>query len=454
MTTTQPAANSPDHLDDADAPGDATDIQRLVESARRLGFEIKEEDTVRWMNSMSQQAADGEIVVDTASGAFGHRVAMLDFSPRELDRFRRIGKIVEVTGPGVESALAISGSAAQSKIQSFPGDCDYFQRLNIPAPTREEACATMAKLMREHVLAMHQGEHYQFLEAKLGSYPADGTHAGSAVRKGSPISWTFDEVEAGELGFDGPDGPVVLRWDEVALDPGWCKLDWVVSDPERRQLSNASNVIDVTWEAPDGNIVSLDGYLDAFFQEVYLDAEDVPTFAKVAKFVSDDALDDYVERLEGEVRKYLTDHVNYGKAAKRMYNVFRLSGKHLEAAYVRELFDEPATILYQVWSLLSNLENATQPGSSIPIADVQALADSLILDVIEALEGEEETEIVKSILQLRQSLELQDTGESRVAEVEAAQMRVINVVNTFFHDKLTGMPTIKEYIDGIQRAGA
>jgi hypothetical protein len=227
-----------------------------------------------------------------------------------------------------------------------------------------------------------------------------------------------------------------------------------VSDPERRQLSNASNVIDVTWEAPDGEIVSLDGYLDAFFQEVYLDAGDVPTFAKVAKFVSDDALDDYVERLEGEVRKYLTDHVNYGKAAKRMYNVFRLSGKHLEAAYVRELFDEPATILYQVWSLLSTLENATQPGSSIPIADVQALADSLILDVIEALEGEEETEIVKSILQLRQSLELQDTGESRVAEVEAAQMRVINVVNTFFHDKLTGMPTIKEYIDGIQRAGA
>src|SRR5690606_32780085 len=219
-------------------------------------------------------------------------------------------------------------------------------------------------------------------------------------------------------------------------------------------LSNASNVIDVTWESPTGEIVALDGYLDAYFQEVYLDADSVPTFAKVAEHVTDDALDEYVERLESEVRKYLTDHLNYGKAAKRMYNVFRLSGKHLEAAYVRELFDEPTTILYQVWSLISTLENATQPGSSIPIVDVQARADALILDVIKALEGEEEAEIVKALLQLRQSLDLQHAGEQRLAEVDAAQMRVINVVNTFFRDKLTGMPTINAYIEEMQRATA
>ncbi len=439
MTTTEPGDN-------------AADVKRIVESAKRLGFEIKEEDTVRWMNSLAEAPATGDVVVDAESGAFGHRVAMLDFSPRDLERFRRIGKIVEVTGssPDVESALALSGSAAQSKIQSFPGDCDYFQRLNIKAPTRESACATMAELMRDKVLSTRQGDTYQFLEAKLGSYPFDGTHAGSSVRKGSPISWTFDEIEAQELHVDGPDGATVLRWDEVALDPGWCKLDWVVSDPERRQLSNASNVIDVTWEAPGGEIVPLDGYLDAFFQEVYLDAEDAPMFAKVTEFVSDDALDDYVERLEEEVRKYLTHHLNYGKAAKRMYNIFRLSGKHLEAAYVRELFDEPTTILYQVWSLISTLDNATQAGSSIPITDVQTQADVLILDVIKALEGEEEAEIVKALLQLRQSLDAQVAGMERVAEVDAAQTRVINVVNTFFRDKLTGMPTINDYIQQLQ----
>ncbi len=436
--------------------GRAAELQGIVESAKRLGVELDEESTAQWLESITQESTSGDVIVDTASGAFGHRVAMLDFSPKDLERFRNIGKIVEVTGtsPDVESALAISGSAAQSKIQSYPGDCDYFQRLNIKAATREEACAMMAQLFKDKVLATNRGDTYQFLEAKLGSYPFDATHAGSEVRKGSPISWKYDEIVEGEISLVGADGPVTLKWTDVAQDPGWCKLDWVVSDPERRQLSNASNVIDVTWEGPDGQIVSLDGYLDAFFQEVYLDAEDVPTFAKVAKFVSTDALGDYVERLEGEVRKYLTHHLNYGKAAKRMYNIFRLSGRHPEAAYVRELFDEPATILYQVWSLISTLDNATQPGSSIPIAAVQAQADALVLDVVEALEGDEETEIVKSIIQLRQALESHEEGSTRGADIESAKTRVINVVNTFFHEKLTGMPSINEYISGIQEVSA
>lgn len=435
------------------APGNAEDVQSIVESAKRLGIELDEAATVQWLAAIASTQDGGDVVVDTASGTFGHKLTMLDFSPRDLERFRRIGKIVEVTGPdGVaESALALSGSAAQSKIQTFPGDCDYFQRLNIKAPTREAACGIMAGLMRDKVLSTTRGDDYQFLEAKLGSYPFACTHGPWTIKKGSPISWTAAEIEAGELHADRDGTPVVLKWDEVALDPGWCKLDWVVLDPDRKRLSNASNVIDVTWEAPDGNIISLDGYLDAYFQEVYLDADDVPVFAKVAKFVSDDALDDYVERLEGEVRKYLTDHLNYGKAAKRMYNVFRLSGRHLDAAFVRELFDEPATILYQVWSLIVTLQNATEPGSSIPISAVQAQADTLVMDVVNALDGDEEAEVVKALLELRAHLEGQRTGEQRTADVEAAQARVVNLVNNFYRDRLTTMPSIKEYIDTMQK---
>ena len=246
----------------------------------------------------------------------------------------------------------------------------------------------------------------------------------------------------------------MLTWDEAALDPGWCKLDWVVTDPQRTQLSNASNVIDVTWEAPDGEIVSLDGYLDAYFQEVYLDADAVPVFAKIAKFVSDDALDEYVDRLEEEVRKYLTHHLNYGKAAKRMYNVFRLSGRHLDAAFVRELFDEPSTILYQVWSLISTLENATEPGTSIPIEAVRSQADALVLEVVEALDGDAEAEIVRALLVLRQTLESQVSGAKRTTDVEAAQSQVVNLINTFYRDKLVAVPAIREYIDTIQSEAA
>jgi hypothetical protein len=436
------------------ATDQSAELKQIIESAKRLGVEIDEAESLQWLTAMAVEHShvdDDDITIDKASGTYGYRAAMLDFSPKDIARLRRIGKIVEVTGEGGESALALSGSAAQSKIQSYPGDADFFQRLNIPAPTREEACAIMARLMRDHVLATTKGPTYQFLEAKLGTYTTDGTVRGQAVSKGGPVTWKLDEIQKGVQVLDAADGTrVELRWDEQALNPGWCKLDWVVSDPSRVGLSNASNVIDVTWEAPDGNIVPLDGYLDAYFQEVYLDADSVPTFAKVAKFVSDDALDEYVEALEGEVRKYLTKHLNYGKAAKRMYNVFRLSGRHLDAAFVRELFDEPATILYQVWSLIVTLENATEPGSAIPISAVQAQADALVLEVVKALDGDEEAEIVKALLHLRQTLENQKTGEERTTEVEAAKAQVVNLINTFYHDRLVVMPSIKDYIDNMQ----
>jgi hypothetical protein len=413
------------------------EITRIVESARRLGVELDQADTVQWLAAIAATSDGDDLTVDAESGTFGHRVTMLDFSPRDLARFRRIGEIVEVTGPAgvAESALALSGSAAQSKIQSFPGDADFFQRLNLKTATKDEASDLLARLMREKALAFARGDTYQFLEAKLGTAPS-----------GSPLTWKLPDIEAGVLAV----GDTTVRWEEAARDPGWCKLDWVVTDPERGVLANASNVIDVTWEGPDGEIVPLDGYLDAYFQEVYLDADAVPTFAKVVKHVSDDALGEYVDRLEHEVRKYLTTHLNYGKAAKRMYNIFRLSGRHIDAAFVRELFDEPSTILYQVWSLIGTLENATKPGSAIPLSAVREQADALVLDVVKALDGDEEAEIVAALLHLRSALETESDDDERWAEVEAAQTRVVNLVNTFFRDKLTQVPTIKAYIDGIQ----
>lgn len=421
-------------------PHPSEDIQRIIDSAHRLGVELDEVETMEWLAAIAQQP-DDDVTVDVHSRTFGHRVAMLDFSDHDLARFRAIGAIVELTGePAVtEGALALSGSAAQSKIQSYPGDADFFQRFNIKAATREEACAILAASLRAKVEAFARGATYQFLEAKLGS-----------LKAGGPISWKYADIQAGVIQTE--DGEV--RWEDAALDPGWVKLDWVVTDSARGKLSNASNVIDVTWEAPDGSIVPLDGYLDTYFQEVYLDSDEVPTFTKVVAHVSDDALDDYVVQLEGEVRKYLTKHLNYGKAAKRMYNVFRLSGRHLDAAFVRSLFDEPATILYQVWSLIVTLDNATQPGSAIPIDDVRRQADALVLDVVKALDGTAEAEIVEAIQELARTLEEQPSGEARTDAVEGAQARVINLVNTFFHDKLVALPTIKEYIDSMQASPA
>jgi hypothetical protein len=430
-------------------------LSNIIESAKRLGVEIDEAEALQWLTSMAaQQSGDGDIVIDEKSGVFGHRVSMLDFSPAELARFREIGRIVEILDePNVETALALSGSAAQSKIQTYPGDCDYFERVNIKAPTREEACAILSRVMREKVLATEKGPTYQFIEAKYGSYPFDCERSGKNRQVGTPISWTLDEIKSGQISVVRADGkPDVIRWDDLVNEPGWCKLDWVVADKNRNTLANASNVLDVTWEAPDGTLHPLDGYLDAYFQEVYLDAESIPIFSKVAKQVTANALDDYVEALEGEVRKYVVDHANYGKAAKRMYNVFRLTGRYPEAAYIRELFDEPATVLYQVGSLIGTLENATQPGSSISMEQVISQADELIIMVVRALDGEQEVEVVRSLLRLRDAVTRQSQGEDREASIDASRQQVVNLVNNFFQERLSTVPEIKTYMDSLQPA--
>ena len=181
-------------MTDSTAAGSGDDVARLVESAQRLGIELDEADTLRWMAAIAADATakvGSDIDVDTAHGVFGHKIAMLDFSPSVLARFRRQGQLVEVRGPEgvVEGALALSGSSAQSKIQAHPGDGDFFQRLNIKAPSREEACSILATLMKDKAITFESGPTYQFIEAKWSSYPFDCVKDGEPQKKGGPISW-------------------------------------------------------------------------------------------------------------------------------------------------------------------------------------------------------------------------------------------------------------------------
>jgi hypothetical protein len=437
-------------------PTPTVDLKRIVESAHRLGIELNEAEALQWMTALVSLKSSMDISVDPGSGVFGSKIVMLDFSPHELAHFREIGRLVEFQDqPGVvETALALSGSSAQSKIQTYPGDCDYFERVNIKAASREEACQILSKIMREKALGTLKGATYQLLEVKFGNYPFDATLEDRSIRAGAPISWNPTEIQSGKIEVTRLDGtPATILWEDAASNPGWCKLDWVVADTAHGRLSNASNMLDVTWEAPDETIIPLDGYLDPYFQEVYLDAQSIPIFSKLAKHVSADALDNYVKQLEHEVNKYLTKDVNYGKVAKRMYNIFRLTGRYEDAAFLRDLFDEPTTMLYQVWSLIRTLDDAFKPETGITMEQLVEQADQLIMSVIKVLEGDHEAEIVRLLLHLRNALSEQDSEQGLSVAAEAARSEVINLVNNFFYDKLTAIPTIKTYMDDISGTG-
>ena len=434
----------------------AAALQGIIESAQRLGVELDEAEAAGWVAALEVETTGGDVVVDVSSGIFGHRVSMLDFTPGDLERFRKIGEVVGFPDrpPELLTALSISGSAAQGKVQSFPGDCDYFERIHITAPTRADACAILAREMREKALSTRVGPTYRLWEVKFGSYPFEGERAGMAVHKGAPISWTADEVVAGSFVVRRGDEPVTLTWDEVAVEPGWCKLDWIVADPKRRALANASNMLDVTWEAPDGEITPLDGFVDPYFQEVYLEPESLPLFQKLIGELATDSVEVYVSQLEHEVVKYATKDISWGKVARRLYNIFRLTGRYPEAVYLRELFDEPTTVLYQVAAMVRTLDEADRPGASFDQELMLRQTDELIMSAVQALEGRSEAEMVRHLLALRDNIRERGGVAGRSGNVGGVKDQAMASVNEYFERRLFEVPSIKAYVDGLVAAEA
>ncbi len=428
----------------------------IIESAHRLGVELDETEAAEWVAALAVESVGGDVVVDVDSGVFGHRASMLDFTPGDLARFRAMGEVVGFPDrlPEVRTALALSGSAAQGRVQAYPGDCDFFERIHITAPTREAACERLAFEMRDKALSTRVGPTFRLWEVKFGSYPFDGERAGKAVSQGSPISWTADEVATGAIVVHRDGEPVTVTWEDASAEPGWCKLDWIVADPERQALANASNMLDVTWEAPDGTIEPLDGFVDPYFQEIYLEPESLPLFQKLIGELATDSVETYVGQLEHEVVKYATEHPNWGKVARRLYNIFRLTGRYPEAVYLRELFDEPTTVLYQVAALVRTLDEADRPGAGFDVDIMLRQTDDLIMSAIAALEGRSEAEMVRHLLALRDNLQARRGAAGRTGDVSSVKDQAMEAVNEYFAKRLFAVPTIKDYIDGLVAADA
>jgi Mg2+ and Co2+ transporter CorA len=133
-----------------------------------------------------------------------------------------------------------------------------------------------------------------------------------------------------------------------------------------------------------------------------------------------------------------------------MYNIFRLDGRYVEAAFLREIFDEPATVLYQVYAVVRTIEEAIEGESTMDRQTVIGQVDRAIIEVIRALEGVEEEEIVAALLSLRDGVSRPEGIDSDGAE--AARKRLLNLVNNFFYEKMTALPELRDYMEGLQKA--
>ena len=428
------------------------EIEQIIRSAKALGVEIDEQEAIQWLTAIAAfDHRDDSLEVNHEAGVYGHRVVLLDFDPSDLDRLRRVAAIVEIEDrPNVETAIALSGSSAQSLIQTFPGDFDYFERVNIKAESREEACLILGDVIREKALKSAQGKGFQMTEVRFGTLRHAVIRGEELLEPGASLSWSPAEVEDGYFQALLPDGePHRIDWQYACQEPGWCKLDWVLVDPAQPRAIKASNMLDATWEDPSGVIHPLDGFIDPYYQEVYLDAESIPLFSKITRSIEPEALARYVAQLEKEIRKYTQgEGANFGKAAKRMYNVFRLTGRFEEAVWVRELFDEPAALLYQVGSFLDGLADLGSGTTSIDRETLTRQVDDLIRDVTTVAEGAVEVDLVMALIRLRDDVTGRKKLDSQYEQTVRDMQRKINgLVNQYFEERLRGIPKLESYLD-------
>jgi hypothetical protein len=64
------------------------ELEHIIASAKRLGVNIDEEAALQWLTAIAAAGSSEDVVLDTRSGVFGHKISMLDFSPEDLAHFQ------------------------------------------------------------------------------------------------------------------------------------------------------------------------------------------------------------------------------------------------------------------------------------------------------------------------------------------------------------------------------
>ena len=126
-----------------------------------------------------------------------------------------------------------------------------------------------------------------------------------------------------------------------------------------------------------------------------------------------------------------------------------MNGRYADAAFIRELFDEPVTALYQVAALIRTLDDAANSGEDFDAETMVAQVDTLIMSAIQALDGPEEAEMVGHLLKLRNSIQKRGVEADRATDMADVQTAALKAVNSYFERALRSVPEIDAYLKEI-----
>jgi len=130
--------------------------------------------------------------------------------------------------------------------------------------------------------------------------------------------------------------------------------------------------------------------------------------------------------------------------------VFRLSGRYPEAAYLRELFDEPVTALYQLAALLQTIADAASTGTEVFEAELLVgQVDQLIMSAVAALDGPDEALMVERLQRFRRSIVGEDgtLGPVDEQDMSTAREAALAEVDGYFRRVMRAVPSIAAYLD-------
>ena len=220
------------------------------------------------------------------TGVYGHRVTMLDSRPGGPGALPRDGDDRRLRGPPAgrpdrAGALGL-GRAEQDPALTRPTATSSSASTSAPT-TREEACRILGELMRDKALATRSRARPP---AVGGQARAPGTPSGDKGRQageGRHRRSRGRRTRCGRASMEviGADGSARVLYAGTTPRRTRAGASSTGSSPTR---SAASSPTRATCSTPPGRrptaaIVPLDGFLDPYFQEVYLDTDSIPLFS-------------------------------------------------------------------------------------------------------------------------------------------------------------------------------
>jgi hypothetical protein len=154
--------------------------------------------------------------------------------------------------------------------------------------------------------------------------------------------------------------------------------------------------------------------------------------------------------MHSEAYHYTHVEPNFAKAAKRLYNLFRVSDELEAAVFVGQLFDEPAAGMYQVPGLLEAADAALDPTAGIDRDLVLHQLDVVAETIAAVTEGAEEAELLAEVRALRAEATAAGRDSQAWAPVLAdVRARSAAMVNDFFRAKLLADDRLRGLIEGL-----